>query len=196
MSTPAAQFQFAAEFVAFLVGAAGVALVVLGADLLARVVWARVLLVIGFTGLATAAFMHGSLLVGDDSDAGIAAIRFGGLVAVAVGSLRWRGGNVSRQLLWAGVIVTAVAAALGVTGPQSAANATLIVGSVAVGASRVAASRRSIAARVAASAGATLLLLVLVLSVGLSAVLSRSTEREAVRRLRNTVAGQAQTASR
>src|SRR4051795_8556864 len=104
MSTSAAQFQFAAEFVAFLVGAAGIALVVLGADLLTRVVWARGLLVVGFTGLATAAFMHGSLLVGDDSEGGIAAIRAAGLVAVAIGSLRWRGGILSRQLLWAGLV--------------------------------------------------------------------------------------------
>jgi two-component system sensor histidine kinase VicK len=193
LTTSAAQFQFAAEFVAFLAAAAGLALVVLGAELLTRVAWARFALAVGFAGLLGASFLHGSLLV-DRSDATIAAIRAGGIVACAIGGLRWRD-RVSRRLLWAGLAITAAAAVLIVTGPRAAADATLIAGSLVVGASLVVVSRRSIAARVAASAALTLLLMVLVLSVGLSAVLSQSTEREAVRRLSDTVSGQAERAS-
>jgi PAS domain S-box-containing protein len=193
LTTSAAQFQFAAEFVAFLAAAAGLALVVLGAELLTRVAWARFALAVGFAGLLGASFLHGSLLV-DRSDATIAAIRAGGIVACAIGGLRWRD-RVSWRLLWAGLAITAAAAVLIVTGPRAAADATLIAGSLVVGASLVVVSRRSIAARVAASAALTLLLMVLVLSVGLSAVLSQSTEREAVRRLSDTVSGQAERAS-
>ena len=195
MSTSAAEFQFAAEFVAFLVAAAGLALVILGADLLARVLWARVLLALGFAGLIAASFAHGSLLAGDNSKALIATVRAIGLAGVAAGSVRWRGGPISRQFLWVGLAITVAAVVIGASGPRDTANALLIAGAVGMGASLVIASRRSLAARVAASAGATLLLLVLVLSVGLSAVLSRSTEREAVKRLGDTVSTQAETAS-
>src|SRR5205823_7661114 len=158
------------------VAAAGLALVIMGADLLARDVWARVLAAMGFIGLGAAAFAHGSLLAGPDAKAAVSAVRAVGIVGVAAGSLRWRGSVLSRQLLWGGLLVTAAAAVLGGTGPRDTANATVIIGGAAIGASLLIASRRSIAARVSASAAATLLLVVILLSVGLSAVLSRSTE--------------------
>src|SRR3954447_15325081 len=152
MSTSAAQFQFAAEFVAFLIAAAGLALVLLGANLLTRTVWARILLALGFGGLLAASFLHGSLLVDETRRGLIAGLRAGGIACVAVGSLRWRGGLASKRLLWAGLAITVAPGVLGVTGPRAAADPTLIVGSLAIGASLLIASRRSIAARVAASA--------------------------------------------
>src|SRR3954470_10393254 len=160
MTTSAAEFQFAAEFIAFVVAAAGLALVMLDADLLARVLWARLLLAAGFAGLVAASFAHGSLLAGTDNDPAIATVRAVGLVCVAAGSLRWRGGAVSRQLLWGGLAVTAVAIVLTGSGHTDAGNATLVAGALGIGAALVVASRRSIAARVAASAAVTLLLMV------------------------------------
>src|SRR5205814_9987682 len=91
MSTSAAQFQFVAEFVAFLAAAAGAALVVLGSDLLSRVIWARVALAVGFLGLLAAAFLHGSLLVDESSRQAIAAVRFAGIAAGGLGALQWQG---------------------------------------------------------------------------------------------------------
>jgi len=192
LSTSAAQFQFVAEFVAFLAAAAGLALVVLGGDLLTRVIWARLAMAVGFAALLAAAFLHGSLLIDESSRQGVAGLRFGGIVAVALGAWQWRGRRSSRQLLLAGLLLTGVAGGLALREVRTAGDATLIAGSVGVGAALYTASRRAIAARVAASAAATLLLLVLVLSVGLSAVLSRSAEREAVRRLGDTISTQAE----
>jgi len=110
MSTSAAEFQFVAEFVAFLVATAGLALVTLGSGILARATWARVLLTGGFAALAVAAFAHGSLLAGDDVRLATAVVRGLGLAALVGGALRWRGSVPSARLLWAGIAGTAAAA--------------------------------------------------------------------------------------
>src|SRR2546423_6857990 len=159
MSTSAAQFQFAAEFVAFLVGAAGVALVLLGADLLSRVAWVRALLALGFAGLVAASFAHGSLLVGEDSRGLIAAVRGAGLLCAALGSVRWRGGAASRQLLWAGLAVTGAPPLLGVPAPRTGAHPKPLVVAVGIGAFLAHAPPGPLPAPVSRIPGATLLLL-------------------------------------
>jgi PAS domain S-box-containing protein len=185
MSAAAAQLQFAAEFVGFLAAAAGVALVVVRADLAGRSWWAQTALGAGFLALAGAAFAHGSLLVSDERYAAIASVRAAGILSVAVGAVWWRSTGASRRLLVAGLLATSVATAL--AGSNSAhttvVDICLAVGGAAIGGALLVASRRQIAARVAASAAGTLLIVVLVLSVALSAVVSNSSEDEALRRL-------------
>ena len=178
-----AQFHFAAEFVAFLAAAAGLSLVLLRGELLTRVPWARTALGLGFTAIGTAAFFRGSLLLGDIENELLLMVRAAGLVAVAVGSLNWTGGQGARRLLWLGITAMAASLVLDIGTTGRPVDTALGVGAVGVTASVLSASRRSIAARVAASAALALLLMVLVLSLALSAVLSSTIEDEALRSL-------------
>ena len=178
-----AQFHFAAEFVTFLAATAGLSLVLLRGELLTRAAWARTAMGLGFAAIGAAAFFRGSMLFNDIESQFLLIVRAAGLVAVAIGSLTWSNGAGARRLLWLGI--TAMAAALALDIPESgrAVDAVLGIGAVGVTASVLSASRRSIAARVAASAALALLLLVLVLSLALSAVLSSTIEDEALRSL-------------
>src|SRR2546423_4923256 len=112
MSAPAAQFQFAAEFVTFLVAAAGLALAVLRTELLSEPGWGRAGLALGLLAMATGAFLHGSRLVTHADAPGLVALAGAAVVFLAAGSLRWRGEDLARRLLWAGVALEAVALAL------------------------------------------------------------------------------------
>ena len=99
MST-SAQFTFAAEFVAFLAAAAGLAMALLRGEVVVRPAWARTPLGAGFGFLAGAAFLRGSLLI--DTDTTRRSLRCGslGLLIVIVGSLAWDERGPARQLLW------------------------------------------------------------------------------------------------
>ncbi len=186
MTSTVAQVQFAAEFVTFLVAAAGLALVVLRNELTTSRPPERLALTIGFLATAVAAFAHGSLLLRGDYEAIVIALRVAGIVGLGIGSvLWWRGRGVARQLLWVGLVGSTIAVVLEAIGAGRASDAALAAGSIMIGAALLVASRRSVAARVAASAAGTLLLVVLVLSVALSAVLSSSVEREELNRLQS-----------
>jgi len=195
VSTSLAQFQFAAEFIAFLAAAAGLALVLLRSDLLTRSPWAETVLALGFGALLTAAFLHGSLLIGESSRATITVLRGFGIVAVAAGSMTWRGSAVTQRMLWLSLALAGLDVVLIAAGHRLAADAVLGLGAAILGTALLDVSRASIAARVAASAAGSLLLLVLVLSVALSAVLSRSAEREAVQRLEDSMKTESSLAS-
>ncbi|HEX4979188.1 MAG TPA: ATP-binding protein [Acidimicrobiales bacterium] len=175
-----AQVQFAAEFALFLVALAGLALALLRSELLTSSTGARLLLSVGFASLAGAAFVHGSLLAEAPDDPTVVAAQAAGWVAVAGGATRWTGRRLSRRL----VVLAAVMGLAGVGAAVASADA-LTAGlrgaaALAVGGALLLASRGAIAARVAASAAATLLLIVLVLSVGLSAVLTSTVEDQAL----------------
>ena len=183
MTASAAQFQFAAEFVTFLAAAAGLAIVLLRGELVARALGARGALGVGFLALGGAAFLHGARLVEDGDDAVLLALRGAGTAAVALGAVSWSGGVTSRRLLGAGLLAIGAAVVVEAAASGDLPNVLLVVGSLAVGASILGASRRSIAARVAASAAGALLLVVLVLSISLSAVLSNTVEDQELTRL-------------
>ena len=175
----AAQYQFAAAFIVFLVALAGVALVLLRGEPLTTRTSARLALGAGFLGIAAEAFLRGSLLV--DASSALLGLRAAGLASLIVGSLNWRGSALSRALLWSG------SAALVFGIPFEAKDAASFVattvsaaGGLLVGSALLSSSRRSIAARVAASAAGTLLLLVLVLSIALSTVLATTVEDQAL----------------
>ena len=181
MSNSAFQLQFAAELLAMLVAAAGVVLVVLRADLTGSARWARVALAVGFVAVGVAAFVHGSLVASSTSELsrrGIGGLRLAGDAAVAAGCLRWRASLRVRLALWFGVLVGGAAAAVDLMyGSWTVADVLLIVGSAGVAVALVIGSRRSIVAQVAAGAAATLLLMVLVLSVALSSVIASSAQQ-------------------
>src|SRR5438105_2858662 len=192
MSASAAQFQFAAEFVTFLVAAAGLALVVLRSELLSEPGWGRAALALGLLAMAAGAFLHGSRLVTHADAPGLGALGAAAVLFLTAGSLRWRGEETARRLLWVGVAVETVALALDLahaaTVPVEAVRG---VGAAVIGAGLLVASRRSIAARVAASAALTLLMVVLVLSVSLSQVLTSTVRDQAVNRLDGRARGEA-----
>ncbi|HEX2063127.1 MAG TPA: ATP-binding protein [Acidimicrobiales bacterium] len=180
MSAWAAQLQFAAEFVLFLAAASGVVVVALRRRLLAGTVFAQALLATGFSALAAAAFLHGSLLLEEGDDPVVLLLRGAGVAAAATataGTAGWAAGISSRNLLWTGLGVLTVAAVVDAVGPEVVAELLVAAGGAALGAAVVTASRGSIAAQVAAGAAVTLLLVVLALGVVLSAVLV-STVRE------------------
>jgi signal transduction histidine kinase len=190
MLSYAAQGRFAAEFATFLVATAGLALVGLRAELLTRSWWSRLLFVAGFGALAAATFLQGSLITKDQTSVVDAVVQAAGIVAIAVGAIDWAGGRVLREVLWTGLVLMAGAIALVQSHNGSAGDVALGTGAVFVGGALLAASRRSVAARVAASSAGTLLVVVLVLSVALSTVLSRNIQQNVTHRVDVQAAGE------
>ncbi len=181
MST-SAQFTFAAEFVAFLAAAAGLAMALLRGEVVLRPPWVRAPIGAGFGALATAAFFRGSLIV-DGPTATVIGLRAAGVVVVLGGAIAWEERGLAKQLLWGALAALAVATYGQTLDSTGMGDTALVIGSVLILGSVLVASRRSLAARVAASAAGVLLLMVLVLSLALSAVLSDTVEHEAAVRL-------------
>ena len=187
MAATAAQFEFAAEIVTFLVALAGVALVLLRARLYAGTAARAVLVGSGFAALGAAAFMHGAVDPDINAPPAVTALRlFAGLLLLAFAVTR---GSRRGSLLWPLTAASALLiAGAGVAGPYATSigsEAPLLAGAVCVGIALVLASRGSIGARLTATAAATLLLIVVVLSVALSTVLSNTVRVDAVRRLQS-----------
>jgi two-component system phosphate regulon sensor histidine kinase PhoR len=188
VSSTAVQVRFAVEFATFLVAIAGAGLVALRPSLIGASSRARVVLPIGFVLIAAAAFLHGSLVVsGNAADAAIAALRFAGILLVALGTIRWDTEPAFRRLLLLGLFLMAVAEAIGLAGTGSgtdlSASWVRAGGTLCIAVVLFTSSRRSIPARVVTSAAATLLLVVLALSVALSAVIANNVRDEALRRV-------------
>ncbi len=175
----AAQYQFAAAFIVFLVALAGLALVALR-DTLTTGNGARVALGAGFVSIGAGAFLEGSLLVADAADPRLLVLRVAGVVGLGVGTIPWRGPRTARLLVLAGAGALAGAVVVAAVGGALAASTIAALGGLTLGAGLLVSSRIAIAARVAASAAATLLLVVLVLSVALSTVLARTVEEQAL----------------
>lgn len=198
MSASAAQLQFAAEFVLFVAAASGVAAITLAATAVRHGPagrGGRMALSSGLLLAAAASFLHGSQLVGEPDAPAIVALRAAGVVMAAAGSLAWAAGPVPVLLLRVGLGFVAVATGVDLAGAHNAASGLLAVAGLVLGGSVLAASRRSIAARVAASAAVTLLIVVVVLGVALSAVLVSTVEDGAVDRLERRVVNEATSAS-
>ncbi|HEV3353774.1 MAG TPA: ATP-binding protein [Acidimicrobiales bacterium] len=182
MSSSAVQVRFAVEFATFLVAIAGAALVALRPALIGASSRARIVLPVGFVLIAVAAFLHGSLVVsGDSADRLIAAIRYAGIVLVALGTIRWDTEPAFRTILLGGLFLMAVAEAVGLAGSDTAASYVRAGGTLCVAVVLFTSSRRSIPARIVTSTAATLLLVVLAVSVALSAVIANNVRDEALR---------------
>src|SRR5919199_3819797 len=182
MSPEAAQLRFAVEFATFLVAVAGATIVMLRPHLVGANRRSRIVLALGFVGVAGAAFLHGSLLTGTREPA-VIALRGGGILLLAVGTLRWGEDQASRRALWTALVLIAVAEGASVTDAGTAADWARGAGALALGMVLVTSARRSVPARIAVSTVATLLVVVLAISVALSIVISNNVEREALNRV-------------
>jgi two-component system, OmpR family, sensor histidine kinase VicK len=195
MSASAAELHFAAEFVTFLAAAVGLAVVLLRGDLLTQA-RARAPMAGGFAMLGAAAFLHGSLVVDPADDRPLLFIlRTLGVIGIGVGAANWVGPAKAGRLITLGAAILAGATAVGLTDATLGTSVVLAIGSLSIGFGVVFAARRSIASRVAASASLTLLLVVLVLAVGISAVLSSTVEDQARERLATRAGSEAKFAA-
>ena len=170
----------------FLVSVAGVALVAVRRGAAGETRRARTVLVIGSLSVAVAAFLHGSLLIGDPSAAGVRVPRLVGLALLVLASIDPTP-DLTRWARLAGVAGVASGEVLS----GSAADIARILGGIGLAAGAVAASRRSIPARVAAGGALTVLVVVLGMSIALSGVVVRNVEDEALRRTSSRAAAEA-----
>ncbi len=182
MSPQAAQLRFAVEFATFLVAVAGATIVLLRPQLVGANSRSRALLTVGFAGIAGAAFLHGSLLTGTQEPA-VIVLRGAGIVLLALGTLGWTEDRTSRRSLWIALVLMAVAEAAAVSGAGVGADWARGAAALALGTVLITSARRSVPARIAVSAVASLLVVVLSVSIALSVVIAGNVEREALRRV-------------
>jgi two-component system, OmpR family, phosphate regulon sensor histidine kinase PhoR len=176
------QLRFAVEFATFLAAVAGAAVVLVRPALIGARGRARLVLALGFVLLAVAAFLHGSSLAASD-DTLLVIVRGLGIVLLAAGNLGLSEDRTTRRVLWGAVVLLALAEGATALGTEVAANWARSAGAVGLGAVLVVSARRSIPARIAVGTAATLLIVVLAVSLALSVVISRNVEGEAVRRI-------------
>ncbi len=181
MTDSSTQLRFAVEFATFLAAVAGAAVVLLRPALVGASGRARASLATGFVALGVAAFLHGTLLVAADEGV-LVVVRGLGIVLLAVGNLGI-GDRSTRRVLWAATVLLAVAEGATALDVGETAYWARSAGAVGLGAVLLVSARRSIPARIAVGTAATLLLVVLAVSLALSVVIGRNIEREAVRRI-------------
>jgi hypothetical protein len=114
LSPEGAQLRFAVEFATFLVAVAGAAIVLLRPHLVGANRRSRVVLALGFAGVAGAAFLHGSILTGTREPL-VISLRGAGIVLLAIGTLGWGEARASRRALWISLVLMAAAEAASVT---------------------------------------------------------------------------------
>ena len=182
MSPEGAQLRFAVEFATFLVAVAGAAIVLLRPHLVGANRRSRVVLALGFAGVAAAAFLHGSVLTGTQEIA-VISLRGAGIVLLAIGTLGWGEARASRRALWISLVLMAAAEAASALDAGTVADWARGAGALALGTMLITSARRSVPARIAVSTVATLLLVVLAVSLALSIVISGNVEGEALRRV-------------
>jgi len=176
------QLRFAVEFATFLAAVAGAAVVLLRPALIGARGRARAVLALGFVFLAVAAFLHGTLLAAAD-DSLLVIVRGLGIVLLAIGNFGLTEDRTTRRVLWGAVVLLAVAEAATALGADAAASWARGAGALGLGAVLVVSARRSIPARIAVGTAATLLIVVLAVSLALSVVIGDNIEQEAVRRI-------------
>jgi len=183
VSGSAAVLRFAAEFATFLVAVAGAAIVFARPRLIGVERGSRVALFGGFVCLAGAAFLNGSLLfeAGDLLVLGLGGV---GIALLGVGTLGWGDDRASRRVVWLALVLIALAEVAASAGVAAViVDGARILGAVGLAAVLVTSARRSIPAQLAVSTAASLLLVVLAVSVALSLVISDNVEKEALRRV-------------
>jgi len=188
MSPAAAQLQFGAEFLGFLAAIAGVAL----SFLRAAPRRPPPAVAVAFAALAAVAFAAGSRLIEQRTDLWVAGPRLAAASTLAVAVVLWDVEDRTKLLLLAGAVATALAVPLArLDLATGAVDAAVAVGGLCIGAAVLDLARRSVASRIAVSGGLSLLVIVLVLSVALSAVVDSNLRREAVKRLDDRAAAEA-----
>jgi PAS domain S-box-containing protein len=187
MSPVAAQLQFGAEFLGFLAAIAGVALSLL------RSAPRRIppLVALALAALAAVAFVAGSRLVEDRADLLVAGPRLIAAAVLAGAVIVWKVERGTKALLLAGSLITGLSVPLVALELEIPADVAIAVGGLFIGAAVLDLARRSVASRIAVSGGLSLLVIVLVLSVALSAVVDNNLRREALNRLSDRSATEA-----
>lgn len=188
MSTAAAEFQFAAEFAALAVAAAGFLLVVVraraAAGVLAAAAPARVALAVGFAGAGTVAVLTGADIVGPRAAVALGLTRGGAGLALLAGSAGLRSSRTAARTLGLGAAVLAGAGAcLAAATGETTVDGILVASSVLLACGLAVLTRRSVAARVAAASAGTLIVIVLVLSVALASITTSSVLRSSLQSL-------------
>ena len=191
MSPEGAQLRFAVEFATFLVAVAGATIVLLRPQLVGANRRSRIVLSLGFACVAGAAFLHGSLLTGT-TEVAVVVARGVGIVLLAVGTFGWSEARASRRALWLALVLMAVAEGASVLDAGTVADWARGLGALALGTVLLASARRSVPARIAVSAVATLLVVVLAVSLALSIVISGNVESEALRRVEGRALAEAE----
>jgi len=176
------QLRFAVEFATFLVAVAGAVVVVLRPGLVGAPPRSRSFLGAGFVLMAVAAFLRGSLLA-DDGDEVVVVFRGAGILLLALGTMGWVDDRSTRRALWVALVLLAAAEGAAVVDAGTVADWARGAGALGLGAVLLTSARRSIPARFAVGATATLLLVVLAVSVALSVVIARTVQREAILRI-------------
>ncbi len=182
MSPEAAQLRFAVEFATFLVAVAGATIVLIRPQLVGANQRSRIVLGLGFLSVAAAAFLHGSLLTGT-REVSVIVLRSAGIVLLAVGTLGWGDDRATRRALWVALVLMAAAEGATVIDAIIAADWLRGASAVALGIVLITSARRSVPARIAVSAMASLLVVVLSVSVALSLVIANNVEQEASQRV-------------
>lgn len=160
---------------------AGLAFALLRPELLVEGRWARIAVCAGLVSLAAAAFLHGSLLVGDSRNPALAILRVAGVALLGCAAFRWRSSETGRLILWTSLVT--LAASEGFQSSEVGAGDWLRgLGAFLLLVALLVAGRRSITTRIAASSAAVILAVVLAVAESLSLVISSSVERDAVRR--------------
>lgn len=191
MSTAGAQLQFAADFAVFLVALAGLSFVLLRAELLVDGSVRRFAFAAGLFLTGAASFLHGALIVEDVNNGWLVAMRVAGIVLLALVPTGWLAGNGGRAWLAVGIGLLGASELALRADNETLGNWLRIAAALGLGAAFLAAGRRSIATRVAATSGALLLGVVLAVALALSVVVSNNVERDAVRRFRSEASLQA-----
>jgi len=186
MGASAAQFEFAAEIVTFLVALAGFALVLLRAQLYGTTPLRSLTLGAAFAALGTAAFLHGAVSPQLSAPPAVTGLRLGAALLLAMLSIgRPERSGLPAPAVLVGAVLVGGAAVASYWLAQVGCESLLLGGSLVIGGALAYASRGSIGAKLTATAGATLLLIVVVLSVALSTVLSNTVRNDAITRLQS-----------
>ncbi|MDA8391962.1 MAG: ATP-binding protein [Actinomycetota bacterium] len=183
-----AEVRFTSDFVTFMVAAGGVAVIWFGgsSDRLSR--QTRAVVVAGFVALGAAAFADRTFPASGSASYLVGALRALATVLLALGPAvgSWAGGRgwIDRWLWWGGLAVQAAVVAAGFAeGPAVGYFVGLDLASAAIGTALVRSGRRAVATRVATAAGVSLMAMVLLLSVALSAIVQTTARNQAYQRL-------------
>src|SRR2546425_3651059 len=166
----------------FLVAIAGASIVLLRPDVLGIQRAARAALVVGFLAIGAAAFLHGSLTIGPADSPLVLGLRGFGIALVALGTLAWRGERSLLLWLLAGLVLLTTTELAALAGGDTVADWSIAAAAFCFAVVLFTSSRRSSPAQVATSTAATLLLVVLAVSLALSAVIAPTLQPGAVKR--------------
>jgi PAS domain S-box-containing protein len=172
--------RFAAQFTTFLVAVAGGFVLLLRRDLVPVSNRTRATLLAAVGALAAGALLWGTRVPRSD-DPTVAVVTGGGIALLALGAMGWTGA--ARGGLLVSTALLAVGNLLTDGDVERLGSLAQLAGALGLGAVLLVAARRSIASRVAIAGAATLLVVVLAISMALFAVIGTTVRHQAVERL-------------